>query len=763
MSTFDGVLPVDYFRKSPARPAPLACFLSHVHSDHLQGLESFRAPFIYCSSATRELLLRLEKFPHRMNFQKGILESRRLHYKHLSKLLRPIPLHTPTDIELTPRRRIRVTLFDANHCPGAVMFLIEGDGKAIIYTGDIRAERWWIDSLVRHPILIPYTLGQKRLDKLYLDTTFAGNSNPFRTFPSKAQGLAELLQKVDAYSDDTVFYFRSWTFGYEEVWIALSAALNTQVHVDRYQMGLYQSLSRLSGSKATSEAPALCGYELGNKFIAGCLSGDQSGRVHSCEPGVSCPVARGSKTVYITPIVNRTSDGGEIPEVGAGGGLGDLYQVHELELPDKTALAALEQLCLQHIQDKDVLSQMQKAISKAFESRNKVLSLDLYGVKEEDEIPLERLVTKLGQSLSGEESLGSQSTEINLPSSIRFPYSRHSSYSELCELVAAFRPKDIHPCTVEKSSWSDNVSIERLFGHLCSGNDFSHDTHMRKILEDADNNDSRPRKRPRYENDIATQSTRSSSVDYEIQSNTADPTTDEYLKMQSTAQTTHDQCDPAASSQKQQEEEHISSQLSLPQLASSLQEQSTLPRNQLDGTDQVKAKRVEVRKAHRYLQEHCDLEKLQLGHVPSSWTSEEEGITNDEGNTQKSLQLITPAPFNTNTESLQPSNLDEDGEESPPQHNIHPTPIPDSQQTDTLSISISESLLAPSAENEEPSSEDPNEAREQRAQVVRDRMKARTRGRVDAFLAAMRDTYESWADMAMVSAGDNHTEEEMEL
>lgn len=92
-----------------------------------------------------------------MNFNKGILESRRLHYKHLAKLLvscskfsrlkpklifeqRPIPLDTPTEIDLTPRRRVRVTLFHANHCPGAVMFLIEGDGKAIIYSGDIRGE-----------------------------------------------------------------------------------------------------------------------------------------------------------------------------------------------------------------------------------------------------------------------------------------------------------------------------------------------------------------------------------------------------------------------------------------------------------------------------------------------------------------------------------------------------------------------------------------------------------------------------------------------
>lgn len=35
----------------------------------------------------KQLLLRIEKYPHRMNFNKGILESGRLHYKHLYKLL----------------------------------------------------------------------------------------------------------------------------------------------------------------------------------------------------------------------------------------------------------------------------------------------------------------------------------------------------------------------------------------------------------------------------------------------------------------------------------------------------------------------------------------------------------------------------------------------------------------------------------------------------------------------------------------------------
>lgn len=37
-------LPVDHFRILPGSTPPLACFLSHVHSDHLAGLESLRSP-----------------------------------------------------------------------------------------------------------------------------------------------------------------------------------------------------------------------------------------------------------------------------------------------------------------------------------------------------------------------------------------------------------------------------------------------------------------------------------------------------------------------------------------------------------------------------------------------------------------------------------------------------------------------------------------------------------------------------------------------
>lgn len=77
--------------------------------------------------------------------------------------------------------------------------------------------------------MIPYTLGNAKLDKIYLDTTFAVNDRLYAKFPSKAEGLRELLEVVAAWPNDTVFHFKAWTWGYEDVWVALASALNTKV------------------------------------------------------------------------------------------------------------------------------------------------------------------------------------------------------------------------------------------------------------------------------------------------------------------------------------------------------------------------------------------------------------------------------------------------------------------------------------------------------------------------------------------------------
>lgn len=93
------------------------------------------------------------------------------------------------------------------------------------------AEPWWINSLIRNPVVLPYTHGLRRLDKIYLDTTFASKKTHCRKFPTKADGLKELLEKVTKYPINTVFHFHAWTFGYEDVWIALSSALRSQVRL----------------------------------------------------------------------------------------------------------------------------------------------------------------------------------------------------------------------------------------------------------------------------------------------------------------------------------------------------------------------------------------------------------------------------------------------------------------------------------------------------------------------------------------------------
>ncbi|KAK5018274.1 swr1 complex component [Cryomyces antarcticus] len=441
-----------------------------------------------------------------MNFAKGILESRKQTYRSLKNVLKAIPLETPTLIELSPGKSIRVTLFDANHCTGAVMFLIQGDGKAILYTGDIRSEAWWVDSLIRNPILIPYTKGSQRLDTVYLDTTYALDSAPYRSFPSKADGLKELLDKVSHYPEETVFYLESWTFGYEDVWVALAAFFNTRVHLDRYRRSLYKSLSGVDSRLLSREVPALCGSDVGNHYQAGCLTSDPSVRLHSCERGTPCWI-HSHDCVRITPIISRLDNGVELPELGAGGGKGDLSQMPELEISDLNAVEQLMDFVAERLDDSVNTATVVGLLQGAAGQRN--IKLDTTTLKDRDsvhhrdqaaeckllldELPLEDLAGLLLDAARDVKNTGSSAVvgkpcqrelEVpknptkDLPREITFPYSRHSSYDELRMLVRAFKPKDIYPCTVDEHQWSFEVSMETLFGDLCSTDTFRHDEEM---------------------------------------------------------------------------------------------------------------------------------------------------------------------------------------------------------------------------------------------------------------------------------------------
>jgi Cft2 family RNA processing exonuclease len=61
-----------------------------------------------------------------------------------------------------------VTLYEANHCPGAVMLLFEGPKGRVLHTGDFRFK----------PSMLDHFTG-KDIDCLYMDNTFATTEEDF--------------------------------------------------------------------------------------------------------------------------------------------------------------------------------------------------------------------------------------------------------------------------------------------------------------------------------------------------------------------------------------------------------------------------------------------------------------------------------------------------------------------------------------------------------------------------------------------------------
>jgi hypothetical protein len=94
------------------------------------------------------------------------------------------------------------------------------------------------------------------------------------------------------------------------------------------------------------------------------------------------------------------------------------------------------------------------------QSSRKVLVLNDAKVDyEEEELSLKELTKILTRSVAQqnatETATAIQEEDVHLPRVITFPYSRHSSYAELRDLVTIFKPVDVYPCTVNKTGWHE--------------------------------------------------------------------------------------------------------------------------------------------------------------------------------------------------------------------------------------------------------------------------------------------------------------------
>ncbi|KAJ4293825.1 hypothetical protein N0V88_005338 [Collariella sp. IMI 366227] len=180
--------------------------------------------------------------------------------------------------------------------------------------------------------MIEYSSGLKTLDTIYLDTSFIDDVG----FPTKSEGIRELLQKVSRYPAHTIFHFQAWTYGYEDVWLALSKALGSKIHVDEYKLSMFRALVASSSENKFApsfhlapEAPGLVGFMCGNTYHSGCLTSDETN----------------SPVVWIRPVITRLPNGEDVAEVGVGGGGDDLEREAELDyLCPEDVQALLEML-----------------------------------------------------------------------------------------------------------------------------------------------------------------------------------------------------------------------------------------------------------------------------------------------------------------------------------------------------------------------------------------------------------------------------------
>ncbi|KAG1718369.1 beta-lactamase-like protein, partial [Suillus lakei] len=289
---------VDCFTCTAHLPAPYntpaLCLLTHSHTDHILGLSSKSfAARVVCSRHKR-VLLRHEIYLERAKKDAGEVATRT--FAHLKveggalrrDLLNAVPLNTPTEFELSPTETVTITLIDANHCPGAVMFLIEGPRGTILHTGDVRAEHWLLKSLTRNPFLQPYIPDRgrypltKTLNAIYLDTACMLRGTVVPTKENAVKGLVELIALFDK---DTFFFINLWTWGYED--ILKGIARGVPIHVDRYKHAVYTHIS--------------------DPFLRTLVTRDAtSTRFHACERFERCSFPprsiEGKKVVYVNPV-----------------------------------------------------------------------------------------------------------------------------------------------------------------------------------------------------------------------------------------------------------------------------------------------------------------------------------------------------------------------------------------------------------------------------------------------------------------------------
>ncbi|PSS35339.1 DNA cross-link repair protein [Actinidia chinensis var. chinensis] len=195
-----------------------AYFLSHFHADHYGGLsKAWSHGPIYCTHLTARLV-------------------------RMCLYVNPIFMH-PLELGIEyVIKGIKVTMLEANHCPGAALIhFYLPNGQCYLHTGDFRASKL----MHAYPLLV-----KQRVNVLYLDTTYC---NPKYRFPSKEDVLTFVVRVTETSlrkQPKTLIIVGAYSIGKECVYLAISKALGVKIYTSTMRRRILQSFGwpELSGN-----------------------------------------------------------------------------------------------------------------------------------------------------------------------------------------------------------------------------------------------------------------------------------------------------------------------------------------------------------------------------------------------------------------------------------------------------------------------------------------------------------------------------------
>ena len=212
-------------------------FLSHVHADHTEGLTPSWRHAIYCSDVSRKLLI------HKIGIDESLIEA--------------IEVGVPKAFS-SKNGGFVVTLFDANHCPGSVMFLFEGEFGRILYTADFRCDAKFLEWF------LPLSIGH--VDMLYLDNTYLREG---ADFPTREQATEEVLEVISEHPTHRILII-CYSLGKEELLVKIARKFNEWIIVsaEKYKLlGILEMPNVFTTNEREGRIRAIVTNDLKNKSL----------------------------------------------------------------------------------------------------------------------------------------------------------------------------------------------------------------------------------------------------------------------------------------------------------------------------------------------------------------------------------------------------------------------------------------------------------------------------------------------------------------